>query len=93
MKYLVLFFFFTISTFSQEINNDSIQINWINHANLCLNFKDNLNAFSSFKNAYLENKTNEFGSLAYKKLDSLNLYKEYLEFFNIQRKTEGRIEK
>lgn len=72
MKYLVLFFFFTISTFSQEINNDSIQINWINHANLCLNFKDNLNAFSSFKNAYLENKTNEFGSLAYKKLDSLN---------------------
>ncbi|WP_339889611.1 hypothetical protein [uncultured Flavobacterium sp.] len=72
MKYLVLILFFTISTFSQDIKNDSIQINWINHANLCLNFKDNINAFSSFKNAYLENKTNDLGSLAYKKLDSLN---------------------
>ena len=72
MKYLVLILFFTISTYSQEIKNDSIQINWINHANLCLNFKDNINAFSSFKNAYLENKTNDLGSLAYKKLDSLN---------------------
>ncbi|CAM3558098.1 hypothetical protein FLGE108171_02925 [Flavobacterium gelidilacus] len=72
MKYLFLILFFSISTFSQEIKNYSIQLEWFNHANLCLDFKDNKSAFSSFKKAYDVDINSDLGFLAYKKLDSLN---------------------
>lgn len=50
------------------------------------------NDFDSKKIQLLEAKILYFQA-KYKNEMSPNLYKEYLEFFNIQRKTEGRIEK
>lgn len=72
MKYFLLIAFFTISTFSQEVKNDSIQLEWYNHAIFCSDFKDNTSAYSSFKKAYDVDKSNDLGLLAYKKIDSLN---------------------
>ena len=72
MKYFVLILFFSISTFSQEIKNDSIQLELFNHANLCLDFKDNIYAYNSFRKTYNVNKNNYLGLLSYKKIDSLN---------------------
>ncbi|WP_339834814.1 hypothetical protein [uncultured Flavobacterium sp.] len=72
MKYLVLILFFTISTFSQEIKNDSVQVELFNHANLCLDFKDNKNAYLSFKKAYYLDSSSDLALLVYKKIDSLN---------------------
>ena len=71
MKYLVIILF-TISSFSQEIKNDSIQLEWYNHANFCLSYNDNLSAYSSFKKTYDIDKKNDLGISAFKKLDSLN---------------------
>ena len=50
------------------------------------------NDFDSKRIQLLEAKILYFQA-KYKNEMSPNLYKEYLEFFNIQRKTEGRIEK
>ena len=50
------------------------------------------NDFDSKRIKLLEAKILYFRA-KYKNEMSPNLYKEYLEFFNIQRKTEGRIEK
>lgn len=50
------------------------------------------NDFNSKRIQLLEAKILHFQA-KYKNEMSPNLYKEYLEFFNIQRQTEGRIEK
>jgi hypothetical protein len=71
MKYFFLIFF-SISTFSQEIKNDSIQLEWYNHANFCLSYNDNLSAYSSYKKAYDIDKKNDLGLVALRKIDSLN---------------------
>ena len=50
------------------------------------------NDFNSKRIQLLEGKILYFQA-KYKNEMSPNLYREYLEFFNIQRQTEGRIEK
>lgn len=72
MKYFVLILFFTISTFSQEIKIDSNQLEWFNHANLCLDFNDNQNAYNSFKKAFYQDTKSDLAKSSYMKLDSLN---------------------